>query len=81
MQYFHLKQDQIMVSHIFARSLSVVSALVLLLPCTAFVSSAQADIIHVPKDYPTIQGAINVASQGYEIIFAPGKYNDQINLL
>ncbi len=49
--------------------------------CFLITGSATADIIHVPKDYPTIQGAINVASKGDEIIVAPGTYNEQINFL
>lgn len=30
--------------------------------------------IHVPADYPTIQEAVNAASNGDEIIIAPGTY-------
>lgn len=40
---------------------------------------ASAEIIHVPSDYSTIQWAINVASDGDEIIVSPGTYNEAID--
>jgi len=42
--------------------------------------SARADIIHVPDDYATIQGAIDASLDGYEIIVAEGEYLEKINL-
>ena len=51
------------------RSLVLVGAALLL---TA--APAGAATIHVPADYPTIQGAINATSPGDEIIVAPGTY-------
>ncbi len=44
-------------------------------------TTALADIIHVPADYPTIQAAIAAATDGDEIIVAPGTYNETIDFL
>jgi hypothetical protein len=40
---------------------------------------SHAAIITVPGDYPTIQGAINAASDSDEIIVSPGTYYENIN--
>ena len=50
--------------------------MVLLLATSDLVFS---DVIHVPGDHATIQGAINVASKSDEIIVDPGTYYEQIN--
>ncbi len=44
-------------------------------------SSAVADILHVPGDYPTIQEAIDAAVDGDEVEVHPGIYNETINFL
>ena len=36
----------------------------------AFVTTATADILHVPGDFPTIQEAIDVAVNGDEVVVA-----------
>ena len=46
-----------------------------------FVTPAFADIIHVPRDFPTIQGAIDASVDSDEIIVAPGEYVESIDLL
>ena len=43
--------------------------------------TASAEIIYVPNDYPTIRSAINAASDGDEIIVAPGTYNEAVDFL
>ncbi|MCS7035464.1 MAG: HYR domain-containing protein, partial [Saprospiraceae bacterium] len=40
--------------------------------------SAQAAIINVPADYPTISAAVAAASPGDEIVVAPGTYNENV---
>ncbi len=44
-----------------------------------FVSPAQADTIHVPRDFETIQAAIDAAVDFDEIIVAPGEYVETID--
>lgn len=50
------------------------STTIVLLP-----SSALADIIHVPGDYPTIQAGIDASSDGDTVLAAPGTYAEHIN--
>jgi Subtilase family/FG-GAP-like repeat/Domain of unknown function DUF11 len=45
----------------------------------AFFGGNNSGIIHVPGDQPTIQSAINAASNGNTILVAPGTYNENIN--
>jgi len=44
-------------------------------------SAAAGTIIHVPADQPTIQAAINVATNGDTVLVAPGTYAENVNFL
>jgi len=43
-------------------------------------SAAQAKIIHVPADYPTIQAGIDAAVSGDQVVVAAGIYEENIVL-
>ena len=53
--------------------------LITCLTVTLLSSAVLADTIHVPKQYPTIQVAINASMDGDEILVAPGTYNEDID--
>lgn len=55
------------------------SKVVLVTSVSLFVSVARAATIHVPADQPTIQQAINVASNGDVILVSPGTYFENID--
>ncbi len=43
--------------------------------------SAEAGVIHVPGDAPTIQGGINIAQPGDSVLVEPGIYSEHIALV
>jgi hypothetical protein len=50
--------------------------------CSCFIAVAlQAQIIHVPDDFPTIQLGINAANPGDTVLVSEGTYFEQINFL
>ena len=54
-------------------------AAVTVLLAAAVVPVANAVIINVPGDQPTIQAAIGVAVNGDDVVVAPGTYFEAIN--
>lgn len=55
----------------------VILGFVLLVAC---VSYAQAELLHVPRSYPTIQAGITAARAGDTVLVAPGVYFESITM-
>ena len=47
-------------------------------PATASASSTGRTSINVPRDFPTIQAAVNAAAPGATIHVGPGTYTEQV---
>lgn len=54
-----------------------------LILCGSIILTAavQAQVIHVPADFPTVQQGINAANPGDTVLVADGTYYEQINFL
>ncbi len=57
----------------------VTSAVITILIVTCFFSNSQADIINVPDDNETIQGAINNSGRGDTVLVQPGVYEENLD--
>jgi parallel beta-helix repeat protein len=72
---------RIVLSKLWARESRCVLFYILFLPVLFVSTPAEAQIIWVPDDYPTIQAAINAATSQNVVFVRPGTYHENINFL
>jgi hypothetical protein len=55
-----------------------VAAAALVIVSAARLSAAGGEIRHVPRDYPTIQAAVDASEEGDTVLVAPGVYSENV---
>jgi len=61
------------------RNMQEISHFILILSMLGIAIKARGGIIAVPRDYVTIQAAINAAVNGDTVLVSPGTYFENIN--
>ena len=59
--------------------MKAIEILTTILAVFVWVDAAWSEIIHVPEDFETIQGAINESEDGDTVLVQPGEYVENID--